>query len=90
MLQQVGVRVFRETEDAVSYVVSRLRTNVSNVFAPLALGDFSGDFAGINVGVESFYASLKGQGVPAVHVDWRPPAGGNEKLMAILAKMRSK
>ncbi|MCB8987888.1 MAG: fdrA domain protein [Ardenticatenaceae bacterium] len=42
----------------------------------------------INVGLESFYQSVVAQGGTAVHVDWRPPAGGNEKLMAILAKMK--
>ena len=31
--------------------------------------------AAINVGLESFYTSLAGQGATAVHVDWRPPAG---------------
>jgi FdrA protein len=44
--------------------------------------------AAINVGLESFYESVKRQGGTAVHVEWRPPAGGNEKLMAILAKMK--
>lgn len=47
-------------------------------------------FAAINVGLESFYASLEQQGVPVVQVDWRPPAGGNEKLMAALEKLKSK
>jgi hypothetical protein len=28
------------------------------------------------------------QGAAAIQVDWRPPAGGNEKLMAILERMR--
>ncbi len=42
--------------------------------------------AAINVGLESFYDSLLAQDATAVHVDWRPPAGGNEKLMAILRK----
>jgi FdrA protein len=42
----------------------------------------------INVGLESFAESLQAQGAKAVQVDWRPPAGGNEKLMAILERMR--
>jgi FdrA protein len=46
--------------------------------------------AGINVGLESFTESLVAQGAPAIQVDWRPPAGGNEKLMDILERMRSK
>jgi FdrA protein len=42
----------------------------------------------INVGLETFYTSLVAQGAPAIHVDWRPPAGGDERLMGILAKMK--
>jgi FdrA protein len=44
--------------------------------------------AAINVGLESFYESLTAQGAKAVQVDWRPPAGGDEKLMSILERMR--
>ena len=51
---------------------------------------FQTPFAAINVGLESFYESLKQQSVPSIHVDWRPPAGGNEKLMAILESLKSK
>jgi FdrA protein len=46
--------------------------------------------AGINVGLESFAESLIAQDAEAIQVDWRPPAGGNEKLMSILERMRSK
>jgi len=45
-------------------------------------------FSALNVGLESFTDSLKSQGAAVVHVDWKPPAGGNEKLMGILARMR--
>lgn len=57
---------------------------------PVETTAFAKPFAAINVGLESFYESLTQQGVPALHVDWRPPAGGNEKLMAILEKLKSK
>ncbi|MBA4379923.1 MAG: fdrA domain protein, partial [Anaerolinea sp.] len=30
------------------------------------------------------------QGAEVIQVDWQPAAGGNEKLMAILERMRSK
>jgi FdrA protein len=46
--------------------------------------------AGINVGLESFAESLVAQDAAAVQVDWRPPAGGNEKLMGILERMKSR
>jgi FdrA protein len=50
----------------------------------------SHSFAAINVGIESFFDSLKSQDASAIQVEWKPPAGGNEKLMAILAKLKAK
>jgi FdrA protein len=44
--------------------------------------------AAINVGLESFAESLSAQGAQVIHVDWKPAAGGNEKLMAILERMK--
>jgi FdrA protein len=44
----------------------------------------------INAGLESFAESLEAQEADVVHVDWRPPAGGNEALMAILERMKGK
>jgi FdrA protein len=46
--------------------------------------------AALNTGLESFAESVNAQEAAAVHVDWKPPAGGNEKLMAILERMKSK
>jgi hypothetical protein len=56
----------------------------------VALDVFGQPLAAINVGVEAFHASLLAQGARSVHVDWKPPAAGNEKLAAILAKMKKK
>jgi FdrA protein len=42
----------------------------------------------INVGLESFTESLAAQDAAAIQVDWKPPAGGNERLMAILERMQ--
>lgn len=44
--------------------------------------------AAINVGLESFTDSLTAQGTAVIQVDWRPPAGGNERLAGILARMK--
>ncbi len=41
-----------------------------------------------NVGLESFAVNLTAQDTPVVHVDWRPPAGGNERLAGILERMK--
>ena len=38
----------------------------------------------INIGVKTFYDSLKEQGVEVIHVDWRPPAGGDKELLKLL------
>ena len=38
----------------------------------------------VNVGVRAFGDSLRESGYEVVDVDWSPPAGGNEKLAALL------
>ena len=88
MLQEAGAVIFRDTAEAANYAGQRLRAAYSYAYPHLPLADFAGDFAAINVGLESFYDSLKVQGAAAIQVDWRPPAGGNEKLMDILARMK--
>ena len=55
---------------------------------PVDLAVLRQTLAAINIGLESFSKSLTIQGAPVIQVDWRPPAGGNEKLMAILERMR--
>jgi len=42
----------------------------------------------INVGLESFRDALVLQGSDVVQVDWRPPAGGDRRLIEILEKLR--
>jgi len=41
----------------------------------------------INLGLETFALELAAAGVPVVHVDWRPPAGGDPRLAALLARL---
>lgn len=41
----------------------------------------------VNVGARNFYDSLKAQGADAVHVDWKPPAGGDREVAALLDKL---
>ena len=43
----------------------------------------------INLGLPSFADDLRHQGVPVIHVDWRPPAGGNKKVAALLDRVRA-
>ena len=44
----------------------------------------------VNVGVGVFYKAVLSQNVPAVQVDWRPPAGGDVRMAEILAKLKMK
>lgn len=41
----------------------------------------------VNVGLRGFADELSARGVSVVHVDWQPPAGGDVKLAALLAKL---
>jgi FdrA protein len=42
----------------------------------------------INLGLELFATQLAAHGVPVVHVDWRPPAGGDARLASLLERLR--
>jgi hypothetical protein len=41
----------------------------------------------VNVGLDLFAAELARRGVPVAQVDWRPPAGGDPRLTALLARL---
>lgn len=41
----------------------------------------------VNLGLEGFLADLKANGIEVLQVDWAPPAGGDPKMAAILAKL---
>jgi len=45
-----------------------------------------GDTRVINIGLDLFAETLEALGVPVVSVDWRPPAGGDRRLAALLAR----
>ncbi len=42
----------------------------------------------VNIGLESFAEGLRAEGVEVVQVDWRPPAGGDPHLTALLASLQ--
>jgi FdrA protein len=85
-LTQAGAMVFRDISSTVDFVASYLEQPSSRVTSPLK---FSIALAAINVGLESFYESLKSQGAEVVHVDWKPPAMGKQDLMSILERMKA-
>jgi len=96
-LKQAGAWVDTSNEVVCRYVGRILRAlaerNVpesETIGKPVDLGMLKAPLAAINVGLESFAANLADQSAPNLHVDWKPPAGGNERLMNILQKMKQK
>lgn len=41
----------------------------------------------VNLGLDTFADALRAQGAPVVEVDWRPPAGGDPELLALLTAL---
>jgi len=82
-----GAQCYGSIQALVQELISKYGSIANNNISPVAA--FTEPLAAINVGVESFYESIRHQDHEVLQVDWRPPAGGNEDLMDILAKMRS-
>jgi FdrA protein len=89
-LEAAGVLVEFNNETAVRRAgeIVQARSPASDG-KPVDLAVLQQPLAAINVGLESFTASLADQGAPVIQVEWRPPAGGNERLAGILARMKS-
>ncbi len=94
-LVQAGAHVETSNDAAVRYTGRLLQALQPGLEpagtgspAPVDLSVLRQPLAALNVGLESFAASLQAQDAAVLQVDWRPPAGGDERLMAILEKMR--
>lgn len=48
---------------------------------------FNQDLSAVNLGLESFAENLRNEGVKAVQVQWKPPAGGNREIADLLDKL---
>lgn len=48
-----------------------------------------GEVQAINVGLRSFAETVQASGGSTVHVEWRPPAGGDEALIRLLDRLRA-
>jgi len=84
-----GARVETSPSQAAFYVGRHFQNStVQPNWPPVDLDFIQKPVQAINIGLESFQASLSAQGATVVHVDWRPPAGGNEKLMSILERIK--
>jgi FdrA protein len=94
-LKDAGAWVSTSNEEVCRYagrILRGLNAEAAPVAtaAPVDLASLQVPVSGINIGLESFYENLKAQNVPAVHVEWTPPAGDNEKLKGILERMKAK
>jgi FdrA protein len=91
-LESAGAQVETSNDLAVRRVGRLLRRlNPSprlQQSAPVDLAALQQPLAAINAGLESFAESVVAQSAEAIQVDWRPPAAGNERLMAILERMK--
>lgn len=88
-LRAAGAQVELSNEQAVRRVGQQLQgCSTPGTLLPVDLAVLQTPLAALNVGLESFTASLTNQGAPVIHVDWKPPAGGNERLAGILARMK--
>ena len=94
-LDKAGAKVFLSSDAAVRYAGGLIRSLNEGTGAqpkssskPVDLHSLQGDFSAINVGLESFTDSLKVQEAAVIQVDWKPAAGGNADLAALLEKMK--
>jgi FdrA protein len=92
-----GVKVFTSNDAAAIYVGSLAQSldpdildDEAESLAEVDLKALTNPMAAVNVGLETFTESLTEQGAQVIQVDWRPPASGDEKLMGILERMKSK
>jgi FdrA protein len=91
-LEAAGARVETSNDGAV-HDVGRLLRSLNPVPGaeypvPVDASVLREPLSAINVGLELLAESLLAQDAAVIHVDWKPPAGGNEDLMAILQRMR--
>ena len=95
-LKEAGVKVFTSNDEATIYAgrlaaaLNQTHTEPGKQLKDVDLSALTKPMAAINVGLESFTESLAAQNARVIQVDWRPPAGGNEQLMAILERMKGK
>ena len=89
-LRRAGARIAKTVEDLVAIAWDRLGPEADASAVPVSLAAVAAPLAAVNVGVETFCDSLLAQGISALQVDWRPPAGGNERLAGILARMKAR
>lgn len=48
---------------------------------------FSGQLIVVNIGLRGLAESFEDQNVEVVHIDWSPPAGGDQEMIDLLANL---
>lgn len=86
ILEEAGVVVVNSLPEAILLAAELTRAQPGSVTqaAPALLVPP----AVINIGLRSFALDLQAAGVPVVHYQWAPVAGGNEKLARLLARLQ--
>ena len=94
-LTKAGAKVFLSSDGAVRYAgkllarLNQMEDKTPEVdFSPVDITSLNGKFSAINVGLDSFTESLVAQEAEAIQVDWKPAAGGNADMLALLEKMK--
>jgi FdrA protein len=83
-----GAEVFHDLQSAVRRVAAYFPAEPLQTRTPFASAALTAPFEAVNAGLAVFFDSLAAQGAGVVQLDWRPPAGGNEKLAGILARLK--
>ncbi|TVQ38847.1 MAG: DUF1116 domain-containing protein [Spirochaetaceae bacterium] len=50
---------------------------------------FAAELKVVNLGLEEFATSVQREGADAVQVDWKPPAGGDQRIVSLLDRVES-
>ena len=86
-LADAGAHVVRSVHEAVDAVARRLAPPAPAIGTPVPLAALGPSIAVINAGLESFHDSLAAQGAAVLQMDWRPPAGGDDRMAAVISRM---
>lgn len=89
-LERAGARVVHTAEELAELALEHLAPAPPPLPHPVPLDLLAAPLDAINVGLETFGDSLRDQSARVLQVDWRPPAGGNERLAGLLARLSGK
>ncbi len=87
-MEDAGAVVVQNIGLAISETIGRILPAPAPRKEALEKQPFVAPLSVINVGLEIFTDSLKDQGAEVIGVDWRPPAGGDERLAKLLSKLK--